>query len=315
MDAVSILAHQTPGDQLKDFWHAVRDSDWTAAGVAVAGEAAVVVGVLAATAVVAFVSRRLVRRWVSRATARGLARSKDPGRHRRAELRATTLGSVLGDVLTVVVWAAGIMTAVGTVGFSLGPLLAGAGIAGVAIGFGTQSLVKDFFTGFFILLEDQYGVGDVIQVDPEVSGLVEDISMRVTRLRSLDGTVWFVPNGEIRLLANRSKEWARALVDFQVAYGADLDNAIQGIEEVAARLRRDAEIGAKILEDVEILGVEMLGESGVTIRTFIKTLPLEQWTVSRRFRRDVKREFDARGVEIPVPHRKVIIQDEGSPAR
>ncbi|MBW3577556.1 MAG: mechanosensitive ion channel family protein [Actinobacteria bacterium] len=315
MDAVSILAHQTPGDQLKDFWHAVRDSDWTAAGVAAAGEAAVVIGVLAATAVVALVGRRLVRRWVSRATARGLARSKDPGRHRRAELRATTLGSVLGDVLTAVVWAAGIMTAVGTVGISLGPLLAGAGIAGVAIGFGTQSLVKDFFSGFFILLEDQYGVGDVIQVDPDVAGLVEDISMRVTRLRSLDGTVWFVPNGEIRLLANRSKEWARALVDFQVAYGADLDNAMQAIEEVAARLRRDPEIGAKILEDAEILGVEMLGESGVTIRTFIKTLPLEQWTVSRRFRRDVKGEFDARGVEIPVPHRKVIIQDGGSPAR
>ncbi len=296
---------ETPTDPAQQVVERVSDVAWWFGIVNSATRAAIV---LVAAFVLARLAKRGVRRWVSRATVRSLSRM-DETRRMRAELRAKTLGDVMADSTRVVIWTLAVITALGQFGIALGPLIAGAGIAGVALGFGAQSLVKDFFSGFFILLEDQYGVGDVVQVDPDVSGRVEDITMRVTRLRSLDGTVWFVPNGEVRFLGNRSKEWARALVDFQVSYGSDLDDAMEVIRDAAAELRQSEEIGPKILEDVEILGVEMLGDSGVTIRTFIKTQPLEQWTVSRHFRREVKRGFDARGIEIPFPHRKLIIAD------
>ncbi|HEX2026679.1 MAG TPA: mechanosensitive ion channel family protein [Nitriliruptorales bacterium] len=289
----------------------VRSINW----IAVATRLITALLVIVVAFLASRVARRGVRRWVSGATARGLGKTGD-ARAARAELRATTLGDVMADAVSVVIWFLAVVTALGQIGVDLRALLAGAGIAGIAIGFGAQNLVKDFFSGFFILLEDQYGVGDVITVDEQgqVGGIVEDISLRMTRLRSLDGTVWFVPNGEIRYLGNRSKEWARALVDFDVAYGENPTDVMAVIREVAAHLRRDDEIGPKILEDVEILGVERLGESGITIRTFIKTLPLEQWAVSRRFRQEVKQAFDELGIEIPFPHRKLIIED-GSRSR
>ncbi|MGH3441893.1 MAG: mechanosensitive ion channel family protein [Nitriliruptorales bacterium] len=276
------------------------------------GDAAISLAVIGGILLVAFLltyfGRRVVRRWVSRATARSLAKFADSTRQMRAELRASTLGNVTADVTTVVIWVVVVLIVLGQVGIDLAPLLAGAGIAGLAIGFGAQSLVRDFLSGFFILLEDQYGVGDVISVDQEVGGIVEDMSLRVTRLRALDGTVWFVPNGEFVRVGNMSKEWARALVDFEVAYGEDVARVTEVIREVADGLRRDPELGPKILEDLEILGVEALGASGVTIRTYLKTLPLEKWTVARRFRQEVKRVFDERGIEIPFPHRKLIIE-------
>lgn len=278
--------------------------DWVDVGISIL--AALVV--LLAALLLSRVARRLVRRWVSNAMIRGIARVGTPGAKTRAQLRATTLGDVMADVVTVLIWILAVFTALGQIGVELAPLLAGAGIAGIAIGFGAQNLVKDFFSGFFILLEDQFGIGDVIQIDPEVTGVVEDVSLRVTRMRSLDGSVWFVPNGEIRYLANKSKEWARALVDIQVAYGEDLDLVTELIRTVAGRLREDEDVGPKILEDVEIMGVEILGESGVTIRCYLKTQPLEQWTVARRFRQEVKRTFDEEGIEIPFPHRKMIIE-------
>lgn len=254
-------------------------------------------------------ARRSVQGWVSRSTARTLARGGD-AREMRAELRAETLGAVMAQTATILVWTIAFITALGQLGVQLAPLIAGAGIAGLAIGFGAQQLVRDFFAGFFILLEDQYGVGDAIVVNPEVVGTVEEVSLRVTRLRSLDGTVWFVPNGEIRQLGNRSKEWARALVDIEVAYGEDIDEVGAIISQVSAKLRRDPEMSPKILEDVEILGVEMFGESGITIRTYIKTLPLEQFLVSRRFRQELKAAFDELGIEIPFPHRKLVFADD-----
>jgi moderate conductance mechanosensitive channel len=275
-----------------------------------------VIVIVAAAALLARFARRAVQRWVSQATVRTLERADDV-RQMRAELRATTLGRVLSDAATFVIWGIAIITALGQIGIELAPLIAGAGIAGLALGFGAQSLIRDFLSGFFILLEDQYGVGDVITITPEVSGKVEEISLRVTRLRSLDGTVWFVPNGEIRQLGNRSKEWARALVDFEVAYREDLTEVLPVIQQVAASLRRDPEIGPKILEDVEILGVEQFGASGIQIRTFIKTLPLEQFPVARRFRQEVKAAFDELGIEIPFPHRKIVFaeDDRTSPAK
>jgi small-conductance mechanosensitive channel len=295
----------SPGEQARSLVDAVAKANWAE----MAAHAAVIVLIVVLAAVAARFARREVRRYVSRATARGLAKFQDPAKQTRVKLRSETLGGVMGDVARGVIWVLALFAVLGEIGVELGPLVAGAGIAGVALGFGAQSLVKDFFSGFFILLEDQFGVGDVITVTSEVAGVVEDISLRVTRLRSLDGTVWFVPNGEIHYLGNKSKEWARALVDFEVAYGEDVREVTEVIREVSHALRKDQEVGPKILEDAEILGVEVLGESGVTIRTFLKTLPLEQWAVARRFRQEVKSEFDARGIEIPFPHRKLIVED------
>lgn len=266
--------------------------------------------IVLAAGVAVYFARRGMRRYVSRATARGLGKVKDPARHTRAQLRAETLGNIMADIATATIWVVAVFVVLGEIGVSLAPLLTGAGIVGLAIGFGAQSLVRDFFSGFFILLEDQFGVGDIIQLEGDVGGLVEDISLRVTRLRALDGTVWFVPNGEIRYLGNMTKEWARALVDFQVAYHEDIDEVIEVIRTVAAQLREDDELADKILEDLEILGVEQLGDSGVVIRTYLKTLPLDKWRVARRFRQEAKRAFDERGIEIPFPHRKLVVADE-----
>ncbi len=315
MTALFLALLQTAGEtegaaeQLTSLAQWVRSINWIAVAIRAIAAALILLGAFVLTRV----ARRAVHRWVSRATVRGIQRVGNQAAMARAELRAQTLGDVMADVVSLLIWVLAVFTALGQIGVQLGPLIAGAGIAGIALGFGAQSLVKDFFSGFFILLEDQFGIGDVIQIEPEVAGRVEEISLRVTRLRSLDGTVWFVPNGEIRYLANKSKEWARALVDFEVAYGEDVEEVCGVIREVADRLRRDDEIGPKILEDVEILGVEMLGESGVTIRTYLKTLPLEQWAVARRFRQDTKAEFDRRGIEIPFPHRKLVIEDGGFP--
>lgn len=288
------------GDGLID---ALKSSEWIDAAI----HLGVIAAILVAAGALAFFARRAVRRYVSRATARGMARFTDPAGRTRVELRAQTLGEVMGDVSTAIIWTIAVFAALGQFGLDLGPFIAGAGIVGIAIGFGAQSLVRDFFSGFFILLEDQFGVGDVVWITTDISGKVEDISLRVTRLRSLDGTVWFVPNGEIRYLGNMSKEWARALVDFQVELGTDIDLARDAIAEAAAILRRDEVVGPKILDDVEILGVEqMAGETGITIRCFIKTVPLEQWAVSRAFRQEVKRVFDDRGIDLAVPHRRVM---------
>jgi moderate conductance mechanosensitive channel len=278
---------------------------WLRIGLIVVG----VVATLVLTIVLARIARRTVARWVTQATARTLERA-DEVKRVRAELRSRTLGNVVGQVATLLIWVVAVTSVLGLVGFPVGPLIAGAGVVGLAVGFGAQAVVRDFLAGFFILLEDQYGVGDMITVESDVTGRVEDITLRVTRLRSIDGTVWFVPNGEIRRLGNRSKEWSRALVDFEIAYGESVEDVIPVIEQVAAELRRDEEFGPKILEDVEILGVDQLGSSGVTIRTYIKTAPLEQLKVARRFRQDVKRAFDERGIEIPFPHRKIVFEKD-----
>jgi moderate conductance mechanosensitive channel len=283
----------------------VLDIDWWL------DKGATVLGIVLVLLLAFFASRyihRTVRSWVSRTTARTLEKADDV-RAMRAELRATTLGGVMSDVARVVIWAIAVVTVLSLLTVPIGPIIAGAGIAGLAIGFGAQSLVRDYFAGFFILLEDQFGIGDVISVTPEIVGKVEEITLRVTRLRSLDGTVWFVPNGEIRQVGNRSKEWARAVVDVEIAYKEDVAEVIPVIREIGAKLRDDPDLGPTILEDIEILGVEQLGSSGVTIRTFIKTQPLEQFPVARRLRQELKAAFDELGIEIPFPHRKLVFEE------
>jgi small-conductance mechanosensitive channel len=220
----------------------------------------------------------------------------------RATQRIEALASVLRSVVSFVVWLVAGLLVLGELGFDLAPLLAGAGILGVAIGFGSQSLVKDFLSGFFILVEDQFGVGDIVDLEPGISGTVEAVSLRTTRLRSVDGTVWHVPNGEIRRVGNMSQHWSRALLDVDVAYDTDLALARTVIKRVADELWSE---GGDILEEPDLWGVEALGRHAVTLRLVVKTRPSRQWAVARELRERIKRAFDAEGIEIPFPQQTV----------
>jgi small-conductance mechanosensitive channel len=237
----------------------------------------------------------------------------------RAAARAETLGHVLRSVSAFAVWTIAALTVLGEVGIKLGPLVAGAGIVGVALGFGAQSLVKDFLAGIFILVEDQYGVGDIIDMGDlsgtPVSGTVESVSLRATRLRSTNGTVWHVPNGTILRVGNMSQQWARALLDLPVVYGSDLDHAQAVIKQTADAVWQDPDWAGQVLEEPEMWGVENLGPEGVTIRLVVKTQPAEQFKVLRELRVRIKAALDAAGIEIATTNRTVMVQrDEAPPA-
>jgi small conductance mechanosensitive channel len=236
----------------------------------------------------------------------------------RASARAETLGHVLRSVSSFSVWTIAGLTVLGEVGIALGPLVAGAGIAGVALGFGAQSLVKDFLAGIFIIIEDQYGVGDIIDLGDVsgtlVSGTVESVSLRATRLRSTNGTVWHVPNGTILRVGNMSQQWARALLDLPVVYGSDLDHAQAVIKATADAVWQDPDWAGQVLEEPEMWGVENLGPEGVTIRLVVKTQPSEQFKVLRELRVRIKAALDAAGIEIATTNRTVMVQRDQAPA-
>ena len=275
----------------------------------------------------AWVSTRLVRRAVRRFTrslgtvsadvasatersAGTLLRTGGPTTQRTAQ-RAETIGALLASVAGFALWTVAALTVLGELGVDLGPLVAGAGIVGVAVGFGAQNLVRDFLSGIFMLIEDQYGVGDVIDVGP-ASGTVEGLSLRTTRLRDVEGNVWHVPNGQIAWVANKSQDWSRALLDVQVAYGTGTDRAVDVIERVATETWEDPHWSTSILAEPEVWGVEALGADGVVIRLVVKTQPLAQWSVARELRARIKRAFDDAGIEIPFPQRSVWFRSHGS---
>ena len=230
----------------------------------------------------------------------------------RANARAETLGYVLRSVATFVIWTIAAVTILGELGINLGPLIAGAGIAGIALGFGAQTLVRAFLSGIFILIEDQYGVGDFVDVG-EASGAVEAVTLRTTRIRDVSGTMWHVPNGQIARVGNMSQKWARALLDVSVAYGTDLQVAQRVIKETADGVWRDPEFKSRVLEEPEVWGVEAFGADGITIRLVVKTQPAAQWGVVRELRRRIKVAFEEAGIEIPFPQRTVWVRrDAGS---
>src|SRR3954469_13246944 len=220
----------------------------------------------------------------------------------RAEQRIEALASVLRSLTTFVIYAVAAFMILGELGVELGPLIAGAGIIGVALGFGSQSLVRDFLSGIFILVEDQFGIGDIVNLDGATSGTVEAVSLRTTRLRAVDGTVWHVPNGEIRRVGNMSQHWSRALLDIEVAYATDLTRAQEVIREVAHTVWDE---DGHVLEEPEVWGVEALGAHGVVIRLVVKTTPSEQYRVSRLLRERLKVAFDEEGIEIPFPQQTI----------
>lgn len=215
-------------------------------------------------------------------------------------LRSSTLASVLRSVFSVALWAVSTVMILDEIGVPVGPLLAGAGIAGVAIGFGAQNLVRDFVTGFFVLLEDQYRVGDSIEVSivdgAQVSGTVERFSLRSTALRESNGTLNQIPNGVVYIVSNRSAGWSQAILDIGIAYNQDLKLVKEALKEAGEQLRENSDLGVFVTDPPEILGVEDLGESRVTVRVAARTLPGKQQGVERAFRQHIKEAFDKHGI-------------------
>ena len=218
--------------------------------------------------------------------------------------RAKTLSGIISTSISAIIYAVALMMLITECGVNIAPLIAGAGIAGLAIGFGAQSLVKDVISGFFLIMEDQIRVGDVANV-AGVGGLVESINLRTTRLRDLEGKVHIIPNGSIVVATNLTKDWSRALVEIGVAYKENVDNVISILKEVGEELRNDPAFKEVILEPMTVQGLNSFGDSSINIRLFFKTLPIKQWDVAREFRKRVKKAFDEKGIEIPFPHRTI----------
>lgn len=290
--------------------------------------------------VIAWLANRMVRSWLNRAVEGWLERRAavaEAARDRSAEAsdrkegglreaalqraslmleqqerstqRTRTLGAVLRSIASIVIYGMAVMMSLAEFDVNLGPLIAGAGIVGVAVGFGAQSLVKDFLTGVFMLLEDQYGVGDVVNVG-ETVGVVEAVKLRTTQIRDISGTVWYIPNGEIRRVANLSQDWGRAVLDLEVAYDTDIEAAKSVIKEVADGLWREQLPNATITEEPTIAGIQSFGASAIAIRLMAKTEPGEHFATARELRGRIKAAFDEAGIEIPFPQRTVWMKTE-----
>lgn len=233
-----------------------------------------------------------------------------PGVVTPQEQRTRTLLSLLRSAGLVVIGVMTVFMVLGALGVQLGPLLAGAGVVGLAVSFGAQSLVKDVISGLFMLFENQFGVGDVIRIEG-VSGAVEKMTLRVVMLRDVHGVVHIVPNGQITKVSNLTRSWARVVLEVGVAYREDPDRVMEVLRGVGRELFEDPAWKPLLLEPVEVPGIETFGESAVNIRVMVKTLPLKQWDVARELRRRIKLRFDREGIEIPFPHQTV--QWEGAP--
>ncbi|HMA88708.1 MAG TPA: mechanosensitive ion channel family protein [Burkholderiales bacterium] len=263
--------------------------------------------ILVLAGVLEAIAARLIRAF------RKFMERRDPGQQRRIQ----TIGRVFRYTAAVVIWLVGGMLVLGELGISVAPLLATAGVAGVAIGFGAQSLIKDYFNGFFLLLEDQLRQGDVVDLNGQ-SGAVEEVTLRYVRLRNFEGHVIFIPNGEIKIVKNMTRDFAQAVIEVGVAYREELDEALDVMREVGRQMRADPVFGPKIADEAEIIGVEKWGDSAVTIRCRLKVVPpAEQWNVRREFLKRLKKAYDARGIEIPFPHVTVYpgqLKDGSAPA-
>ena len=230
----------------------------------------------------------------------------------RRQQRAQTMGGLLKSITTGVVAAIVVFMVIAQLGYNIAPLIASAGILGVALGFGAQSLVKDFLSGIFMILEDQYGVGDVVDLQT-ASGTVEAVGLRVTRLRDVNGTVWYVRNGEILAVGNMSQNWARTVLDVPVAFTENLERVRAILRNVAHEVWEDPEYRPDILEEPEVWGVERWDPDAVVVRVVLKTAPLQQWAVAREMRERIKQRFDLEGVEIPFAQRVVWHRDMPPP--
>lgn len=226
--------------------------------------------------------------------------------------RVATLIGLLRTIVLVGLWSVVVIIALDQVGLNVTPILASAGIIGLAVGFGAQNLVRDVISGFFMVLEDQVRVGDVAVVNG-TGGLVEAITFRTILLRDLSGVVHVFPNGTVNTLANMTREWSGYLMDIGVAYKEDTDHVVAVMRRVADELRQDPVLGPMILEPIEVFGVDDFADSAVMIKARLKTRPIEQWNVGREYRRRLKKAFDAEGIEIPFPHRSIYMAEANKP--
>ena len=262
-----------------------------------------------AVASIAYLFYRLARAFIPRMAGRWV-KGLGKGRHAREERtkRSQTLGSVLtGSAIAVIVLVAVLMI-LSRVGINIAPLLAAAGVVGIAIGFGAQSLIRDILRGSLILMQNQYNKGDVVRI-AGIAGLVEEVNIMRTVMRDLDGIVHSIPNGEISTSSNYTKEWSRVNIDIPVAYGEDLDHVTEVINRVGVELAEDDTFGPMITAAPKVLRVNNFGESGIEIKVLGETKPLKQWDVTGELRKRVKKAFDREGIEIPWPHVKLYFGD------
>jgi small-conductance mechanosensitive channel len=261
----------------------------------------IIVGALIVARLGAFVTKRIERAF----------EDNDPSTMSEREKQAATLGKITRNLIRMLVWGIALMMILKQLGIDIAPILAGVGVAGLAVGFGAQSLVKDFLAGIFIVIENQYHVGDVVQA-AGVAGIVEKITLRVTTLRDLEGNVHIIPNGALDVVTNMTREYSRYVLDIGVAYKEDVDSVMNVLKEIGAEMAAEPEYSKLITAPFEVLGVEDFGDSAVVIRVRFTTKPIQQWTVGREFRRRVKNTFDAKGIEIPFPHHTIYL-GEGAP--
>ena len=265
---------------------------------------------LAGVLLAAFVLRYLVNRLLRRFFAGVSNRAASTEERRRVE----TVGRVMRHTSTVLIMVVAVLVMLNQLGLSIAPILGAAGVVGIAVGFGAQSLVKDMFAGFFLLIENQIRVGDVVEIAGK-SGVVEQLSLRRTRLRSYDGSVHYISNGLITTVTNMSTEFAFAALDIGVAYREDIERVFAVMRETAEALRQSPEFGPKIIDGLDIAGVEQWAESAVMIRARIRTQPLEQWSVRREYLKRLKAAFDGAGISIPFPHRTLMLETIAPGAR
>ncbi len=229
----------------------------------------------------------------------------------RRALRAETIGAVLRSIISVLIWATAALMILEEIGVNLAAIGIGVSIVGVALGFGSQTLVRDFLSGIFMLIEDQYGVGDVIDTGV-ATGTVEGVSLRTTRLRDTEGIVWHIPNGEIRRVGNKSQQWSRVVLDIPVAYNSDIERATEVIRRAAADVASSPDLGSVITEPPEVWGLEQIEADRVFIRLAVKTLPLEQWRVARALRARLKVALDGEGFT-PASESVITYRAQGGP--
>lgn len=263
---------------------------------------------IAVILLLAFLLLKLLTVGCRRASARAAQGTASQAVHlaREQEKRTETLLGIVQKAGRITIWGLVCMLLLTQVGVNVAPLIAGAGILGLAVGFGAQELVRDVITGFFILMENHMRVGDVAVING-TGGLVESIGLRTIVLRDLAGTVHIFQNGKIETLSNMTKEWSAAVFDIGVAYKEDPDKVLDVMRDVARTMQEDESFGAKILESLEVFGVESFADSAVVLKARLKTQPGEQWPVAREFRRRLKLAFDSQGIEIPFPHRALVV--------
>lgn len=285
-----------------------------------------IVLILAIAALVNLFARTVIRKitdGVARGTqARIVAKRTDRGErwvedtklsNERQAQRAKTVGSVLRSVATIVIWAMALLMVISELGFNIAPVLASAGIAGVALSFGAQSLVKDYLAGISMVAEDQLGIGDVVDLG-EASGTVESVGLRVTQVRDVEGTLWHVRNGAVVRVGNQSQGWARAVLDIPVAYNSDLDAVTQLLLETAEKVKKSTEVGKSMMGAPEVWGVEAMSGESLTLRLAVKTAPLQQWAVARELRAAIKHALDAGGYRMPLLNQSIIHQTSSFPS-